>query len=320
MTTSVEVAIRARGDSQPYFQRRFDDRETKEIRLDMWGGDDRVTVTGSAAPHITVRVVGGDGDDVFVDSSRAGRVKFYDDRGANSLEGIRHGGINTKPHPEWVGSDTNRYPPREWGTWWRPLPWLVINSDLGLFVGAGFLRTGYGFRRSPYASHIRARIGYATGANAIRADLDGEFHLENASRYWQLHVLASGIEILHYYGQGNTTDPAGGSSFHRVTRQVYSIEPALVVPIGRSLEGERRALRPVVAHRRQRRPVYLRAARHPPGRPRFRAGRRPRRPGARHPRPIRQSRCAASASWSRAAFSRRSGMSRAHSGRERPKR
>ncbi len=228
---SLDVVIRARADSQPYFERRFDDRETKEIRLGMWDGDDRITLLGSPSPKIKVRVIGGPGNDVFVDSTRTGGVKFYDDKGTNSAEGSRHNGINTRPHQEWVGSDKDRYPPREWGTWWRPLPWFAVNSDLGVFVGAGFLRTGYGFRRTPYSSNVRARFGYATGAQAIRADVDGEFHGENVSRFWQLHLLASGIEILRYYGQGNDTDP-GSSDFHRVHQQVFSVEPTLVMPMG----------------------------------------------------------------------------------------
>ena len=67
--------------------------------------------------------------------------------------------LNTKHYDEWIGSDTNRYPPREWGSWSRPIPWFEASSDLGLFIGAGLLRTTYGFRREPYASEIRLRAG-----------------------------------------------------------------------------------------------------------------------------------------------------------------
>ena len=229
----VDVSIRARSDVQPYFVRRFDDRETREIRLMLWGGDDHVVVRGSASPGIRLRVVGGAGDDVFVDSTRAGGVKFYDNQGRSSVEAGRRVAIDARPHKEWVGSDLDRYPPREWGTWWRPIPWLEANSDLGVFVGAGFLRTEYGFRRAPYASHIRGRVGYATGAQAVRADLEGEFHPENASRFWRIDLLASGIEVLRYHGLGNDTPDDGGGDFYRVSQQVYSLEPALVMPIGR---------------------------------------------------------------------------------------
>ena len=55
----------------------------------MWGGDDRVIVRGTDSPKIRLRVVGGAGDDVFVDSTRTGGVRFYDDRGRNAAEGSR---------------------------------------------------------------------------------------------------------------------------------------------------------------------------------------------------------------------------------------
>src|SRR5262249_6963614 len=150
----------------PYFERTFDDRETHEVRLMMWGGDDRVIVRGTAAPSIRFRVVGGAGNDQFVDSTRTGGARFYDDLGQNTTEGSRRVSINTKQHKEWVGSDTDRYPPREWGTWWRPVPMLEVNNDVGLFVGAGFTRTQYGFRRAPYASEIRVTAGYATAPSS----------------------------------------------------------------------------------------------------------------------------------------------------------
>ena len=197
------------------------------------GGDDQVLVRGADAPKIRLKVVGGAGDDQFVDSTRTGGVRFYDARGRNVAEGSRRVAINTKHHDEWVGSDTNRYPPREWGTWWRPLPWVEANSDLGLFVGGGAIRTQYGFRRSPYASEIRFRAGYATGAATGRADLEAEVHPENATHFWRLGLRASGIDVLRYYGQGNDTPNTGSSDFHRVTQQRYSAEPALVVPVGR---------------------------------------------------------------------------------------
>jgi hypothetical protein len=232
----VDVAVRARDAERPYLERRFDDRETREIRLMLWGGDDRVIVRGSAAPRIRIRVVGGGGDDAMVDSTRRGRLHFYDDSGHTTTEGVRRVAVNTKHHDEWIGSDTNRYPPREWGTWSRPLPWIEANSDVGLFVGAGLLRTQYGFRRNPFASEIRLRAGYSTGASAPRADLDAAFHPENTSHFWRVHALASGAEVLRYYGVGNDIPNDGSRDFYRVNQQVYALEPAFVVPIGRSVQ------------------------------------------------------------------------------------
>jgi hypothetical protein len=65
----------------PWFQRRFLPSETREIRLYMLGGDDVVRVTGSASQSIRVRVIGGGGDDLLVDSSAVAQggwtTRFY---------------------------------------------------------------------------------------------------------------------------------------------------------------------------------------------------------------------------------------------------
>lgn len=61
--------VRMAVESAPFFQRRFLADETDEIRLYMAGGDDEVTVSGAAPNSIRVRVIGGGGDDLLVDSS-----------------------------------------------------------------------------------------------------------------------------------------------------------------------------------------------------------------------------------------------------------
>ena len=198
----------------------------------MWGGDDRVVVRGTEPSAIRLRVVGGAGDDALVDSTASGGTRFYDDLGNNVTEGSRPISLNTKRYDEWVGSDTNRYPPREWGSWSRPIPWLEISSDLGLFIGAGLRRTTYGFRREPYASEVRLRAGWATGAQAGRLDLDADVHPENAGHFWRVHAMASGLETLRFYGPGNDTPNEGSSDFFRVDQQRYELLPALVVPVG----------------------------------------------------------------------------------------
>jgi hypothetical protein len=227
----LDLSIRERGRSEPYFHRVFDGRETREVRLKMWGGDDSVVVRGGKGV-IALKVVGGGGDDVFADSSGGGRLRFYDDSGQTTLLSPQGEKVDGRHWNEWIGSDTNRYPPREWGTWWRPITWVAANTDLGLFLGGGFRRTEYGFRRTPYASHIEARAGYATGAQAFKADIHGEFHPENANPFWRLHARASGIEVLRYYGLGNETPATDNSDFNRLEQQEYSLAPWLVVPLG----------------------------------------------------------------------------------------
>jgi hypothetical protein len=230
----VDVAIRLRKPgSRPYFQRRFNDAETREIRLKVFGGDDRVVMRGDGDPRITLRVVGGAGNDELVDSTRTGGVAFYDDAGDNRVTGLRGARLNTRRYAEWVSSDTSRDGPREWGAWWRPAPWLEVGSDVGLVVGGGVRRTSYGFRKAPFASDVTARVAYATGAAAAGGELLADVRRENRTQYWHLRLLASGMEVSRYYGHGNQSADDGGAAYHRVASQQYAVEPSIVWPLGR---------------------------------------------------------------------------------------
>lgn len=75
------VGRSAAASGAPYFQRRFLPSETREVRLYMLAGDDVVRVTGSAPQSISVRVIGGGGDDLLVDSSAVAQggwaTRFY---------------------------------------------------------------------------------------------------------------------------------------------------------------------------------------------------------------------------------------------------
>jgi hypothetical protein len=91
------------GAAELYFQRRFVPAETREIRLYLLGGDDVVRVTGAASRTIPVRVVGGAGDDVLVDSAQvAGRsaTVFYTAEGDDRVMAVRGTRVDDRPFAE----------------------------------------------------------------------------------------------------------------------------------------------------------------------------------------------------------------------------
>ncbi|HEU4523803.1 MAG TPA: hypothetical protein VFR62_02220, partial [Gemmatimonadales bacterium] len=67
----TEVALAVLGENgkpeEPYFTRRFDHEETKEVRLNLYGGADRVEVKGEGGGGVRVRILPGKGADVVVD-------------------------------------------------------------------------------------------------------------------------------------------------------------------------------------------------------------------------------------------------------------
>ncbi|HUQ84605.1 MAG TPA: hypothetical protein VM076_25855, partial [Gemmatimonadaceae bacterium] len=62
----VEVQLRS-GDNTPYFHRRFNASETKEVRVYLHDGDDAAVVRGEVPSGLTVRLVGGNGTNQLVD-------------------------------------------------------------------------------------------------------------------------------------------------------------------------------------------------------------------------------------------------------------
>lgn len=213
----------------PYLSRRFVPSETSEIRVYLYGGDDRLVVRGGASP-ITLRVVAGGGADEIVDSSNTGGVRVY------SADGDRVAGsvpVDRRPwtHPEGWAPD-RAVPPRDWGARWQPVVWLSYAPDVGAFLGAGTFRTGYGFRHVPFKSWLQLRGGYATMARTGRGDLGATLFRSNSRLRFQLAARASGIEVLNFHGFGNEAPAPGPREFYRVAHSQFMLAPSIVIPLG----------------------------------------------------------------------------------------
>jgi hypothetical protein len=218
------LRLTARGAT--YFSRTFDPRDTKEIRLYLHGANDRVVVRGPGGGPL-VRAIGGGDDDVLVDSSSGGAVRFYDDRGANTIVRGRHTTIDTHPYDAPAPDTATLGLPRDWGASTMPLTWVSFGSDIGLFVGGGFLRTGYGFRHAPYHTRLRIRAGYASGPATYRAEVDEEIRDAPGRATTQIHLRASGMEVIRFYGFGNQTPDTGSVRFYKVPQEQYRIAPTI---------------------------------------------------------------------------------------------
>lgn len=225
--TEISLAVMEEGQAgEPYFTRRFDHDETKEVRLRLHGGDDRVRVTGDGGGGVRIRILPGKGTDAVVDSSRGGRVKLYTDETGDSVLPGRD-----------VGVDRSRYAPadtavRDWGDRWLSVTWLAAGPDIGIFGGTGVSFTRYGFRRDPYAERYRLRGGWSTGANTGRADFTAHWIPENSRIGVKLLARASGIDVLRFHGFGNEVPAEGDDEFFRVGQVDLTLAPSLSLPVG----------------------------------------------------------------------------------------
>lgn len=235
--SSLLVRVRAADDETAYFERRFDAGDTDEVRLQLLGGGDRVTLKGKPGP-IQVRVLCGKGVDT-VDDRASGGAAVYDPEKTDVVQRGPGTTVSDRPYtpPTLTGRDAY-YPPRDWGrrTIW-PEPRISGSTDLGPVIRVGLQTTSYAFRRHPFASRHRLSAAFATLRTGVRLEEDGEVHFENHSSFLRLKAQASELEILHFYGFGNETDDSRGRSFHEVEQDRLTLAPSFVVPLGKRAEA-----------------------------------------------------------------------------------
>jgi len=231
---ALDIAIYQAKDSAapPVFHRRFVRDETKEVRLYLRGGDDRVRITGQGGGAPLLRVIGGGGDDRVVDSSSGGRVRFYDAHGTNAVAGLHKVPLDERPYPDFRLTDSTPYPKRDWGGFWRFRPWMGYGPEAGFFFGGGMTRYNFGFRKQPWRSRLTAKVGYATEAKRFRAELQGDFWRVNSRIHTSVLLRGSGIEVLDFFGFGNETPRIDDNEFYRVPQRQYLVAPSVTFPLG----------------------------------------------------------------------------------------
>jgi hypothetical protein len=220
---TVEVVIRNEGAEQPLVRRTFNEGETREIRLYLKGGNDRVSTHGVNGDGIDVRVAGGPGDDTL-DDSQGGGSGLYDHEGDNTV--VRNGGTRTNDN-YWIDPvDWRGYPIRDWGGGNSIRPWAAAGADLGLLAGLQWQHKDYGFRRLPYSSLQTVRVGYSTGLAGWKAEYVGDFAHTASHRRHRIRALLSDIELVRFYGFGNETPSGHSSQFFKAEQRQYLFSPS----------------------------------------------------------------------------------------------
>ncbi|HUF51232.1 MAG TPA: BamA/TamA family outer membrane protein [Longimicrobiales bacterium] len=228
---TMQLSTSTSNGAVPFYRRTFVPAETNEVRIYLADGDDVAIVRGAPSSHIIIRVIGGSGADVLVDSAGGGGTHFYDSDGADfvSARGTR---VSQQPwippepaaglrlgrawRPDWGGS-------RGWG------PVIGYAEGSGMVIGFGPRRLEYGFRRLPHHWSVGANllVGLASGRFGITAAAD--YRAENSPLALTLSAGASQLDAFRFRGYGNDT-PATDQSL--VWQNTLFVEPALVWHMG----------------------------------------------------------------------------------------
>jgi hypothetical protein len=228
------VSIRLQsGTAHPHLVRHFSPAVTKEIRLYLHDGADTAVVTGDGRMGILVRVIGGNGENVVIDSSstrdRGSLTRSYD---IGRVEDVRYPTDSFKSHKVF-----NRRPllpaygqllpaQRDYGKSMRPTFGIKTGRDLGFVPQVGLVRTVYGFRTIPYQSRVAFQVGYSTSINGFGIELDTDHRFEESAFHALTESAMSQLEVARFFGFGNESLESD-DAFHDVSQTQWMFHPAL---------------------------------------------------------------------------------------------
>ena len=230
----VDVRVES-GDGTPVFIRRFDARETKEIRLYLHGGDDTAVVIGNVRRSIPVRIVGGNGTNRLADSSTVdgahNRAHLYD---AGTVHGVSYGKDTLFNRQHWENEHGKLEPPgRDRGHSFAPSAGFTAELGLGITPRLGLTRYDYGFERRPYASSVSLEAAYAVDAGGFRITASADQRLERTPVHFTELARVSRLEVINYFGLGNATADSGPNSRYFAARQRQILfHPAIAIALG----------------------------------------------------------------------------------------
>ena len=218
---ATDIQISRVGQKTPYFKRTFRPDETREIRIYLLDGADRVRVQGTGnGPK--VRLVGGKGSDTVTSPSGVNGVELYDADTSTAATAVP---LDPKPYVSPNEQDEDLPIQQDWGGTTVPEPEVHLTAYTGLAIGMGIKRIGYGFRRHPYASMYSGSLVYSFKREAFRVELGGRWRKVNREMYFGVDLKASGIEGGRFFGFGDTTVQIGPSDRYLAVRDVYELSP-----------------------------------------------------------------------------------------------
>lgn len=189
--------------SSKIYDRVFDPSVTKELRIYGLEDADSFVLKGGASP-ILIRIVGGPGEDNFVNEGTGGRVIVYDvtfekNNFSGNADALRKK-LSADPRNNSYNRIFYQY------NIFDPGLTFAYNVDDGLFIGPKFRYTTHGFRKEPFAMQHELAIGHALRTSSwffkYQGTITGAFG--NSDLLLRADVRAP-INVTNFFGIGNNT-------------------------------------------------------------------------------------------------------------------
>jgi hypothetical protein len=209
---SVQVTVAGiNGDGKPdpgivYYRRRFNFKETSEIRLYGLAGDDIFEVTGQAENSILIRIISGEGQDTILDHSivqgKRNRTLLYDPSVATLINAGNELRRVTAKNPGLYQYDRNAF---TYNTY-MPVVLFTYNPFIGAAFHAGVTFTRQSFSKPQFSSKHTFRASVS---------LKGNYDFRYTNQFRQLIAGWDGISGIsisrplnysYFFGIGNDSE------------------------------------------------------------------------------------------------------------------
>jgi hypothetical protein len=210
-----------------FYQRTFEEKETKEVRVYGWNGKDIYKVNLSGKSKITVRTIGGIKDDEY-EINGNGKVKIYDDADQKvDVAGKADLHLSSDSSIHRYDYEGFKYDKKGLS------PSLHYSKQHILYFGIAYQNIRYKWRRYPFANKHEMYIHYSPTQNAVRTGYDGI--VNNFIGNWSLLLNANfdWVKSINFFGLGNETKiTTGNRNFNRVRGENGYITAGLSHAIG----------------------------------------------------------------------------------------
>lgn len=223
----TQVKIYSGDDRELIFEKEFNRKETKEIRLFGLNDMDKFVVEGKASQPILIRMIGGIDDDIY-EVKRSKKIKVYDYKNGNSTENSAFL-TQTKLVNDYE-INTYDYTQPKYNVF-TMLPNAGYNPDDGIMVGLSPTYTFNGFDRKPFSSRHTVNLNYYFATKGFEAKYKGSFL--KAIGKWNLDIngrYTSPTFSTNFFGLGNETENRQkelGMDYNRVRQESYSVGPSV---------------------------------------------------------------------------------------------
>lgn len=193
-----------KGEKGPIvYERLFDPKETKEIRLYGLDGNDDFFISGNSRKSIRIRVIGGPGKDDINDDSDvecgAKKTLIYENNDKSNILIGNEGKLIKNADPTLYNYERTRFKYNRYG----PIAGILFNSTIGFGIVAGVNFTNQRFGKKDFSTKHSIRGKITTEDVAI---LSYKGRYRHVIRNWDLRTKASISDksaFVRFYGIGN---------------------------------------------------------------------------------------------------------------------